>query len=99
MVDCAARSRTRIVREMIADYGEQIARERSRLDRLIVERAKRQYAAEALATEGQDAEARRFHLEAHHLQHQIDASEDRIDRMEELLAVFRRKLLEVQRAA
>ncbi len=97
MIDQIVLDRVRLVREMIAEYEEEIDRERSRLEMLRVEWAKAKFAAEELEEQGRADEARKARLEEHELQHRIEDAEAQIDRMEELLSVFRRKLLEVQR--
>ena len=98
MIDQIALDRVTLVRDLISEYEDEIARERTRLDALYVEWANTQRSAIELAEDGEVLRARQARQEARALQHRIEAAEERIDRMEQLLAMFRRKLLEVQRA-
>jgi hypothetical protein len=95
MIDQVTLDRVRLVREMIVQYEDEIHRERDRLEVLRLEWVQVELAAEELDEQGNERDAPRLRHQAHELQHHVEATEDEIDRMEQLLAVFRRKLEEL----
>ncbi len=99
MLDQVTLDRLNMVRQMIAEYNDEIERTRTRLESLRGDRKARQLAAQEATEQGQDAEARQYWQAAQELQHRIEDCEEQIDRLEQLRDVFRRKLLELQRAA
>jgi len=100
MIDQVTLDRVQLVREMISEYEDALSRERVRLDALRLDWVRAELYAREMEEQG-DAdsahEARKARLEAHEIQRRVEATEEEIDRMEQLLAVFRRKLLELQR--
>ncbi len=97
MIDQVTLDRVKAVRDMIAEYEHDIDVARGRLDALRLDWATARLAADELAEQGDEPAARRARLRAHELQHKVEMVEEEIDQMEQLLAVFRRKLDELQR--
>ena len=99
MIDQVTLEQVQLVREMISEYEDGLSRERVRLDALRLDWAKAELYAQELEEGDADSahEARKARLEANEIQRRVEAAEEEIDRMEQLLAVFRRKLLELQR--
>jgi hypothetical protein len=99
MIDPVGLDRVQMVRQMIAQYEDEIAQERSRVGNLRTDLTQAQLVAQELAERGDTVEARRTSLRAHDLRHKVEYGEEQIDEMEEILDVFRRKLTELQRVA
>ena len=97
MVDQATADRVRMVRGMIAEYGEQIERGRSRIETLRLDWESRRSAARDLAEQGRPEEALRSRAATDELRRRVDRAEEQVDRLEEILTVVRRKLGELQR--
>jgi hypothetical protein len=97
MIGQVALDRVVMVRQIIGEYEAELARERSHLEAYKIELAKLEYPGEDAALLGEGQEAKQCNLEVHKLQNRIEFTEEEIDRMEQLLAVFRRKLGELQR--
>lgn len=86
-----------MVRDIITEYEDEIGKERRRLEAMTHEQAEASSIVAEMEGRGDLAEARQARQRVAELQGRIDLAENAVDRLEQLLIVFRRKLAEIQR--
>ena len=86
-----------LLREIIADYEDDLAVAREQLDMLRVNEAKLRYAMEELKEHGELDEARRVQEDLNVAIHRVRAQEELIQRMERLLDTYRKQLVILER--
>jgi hypothetical protein len=88
--------RAGVLNEMIGEYEYELSVTRSRLDEQSLRRAKYELAREVLVEHGEVAEADRLRAQIRDIDHHIAGNRELIDKLEGLIATYRRALEKVR---
>jgi chromosome segregation ATPase len=96
VLDWLGLDRTKMLREAISAYEEDIELERSRVESLREKLAQAQSAGDELEKQGLDHQGHPASLVAQDLEQRIETSDKLLIKMEQLLASFRRDLVALE---